>query len=112
MLPTFGVIECYRGDGLSRTLTVTTNGVARDITGWTITFTAKVNDTDLDADAVVSATATITNGPGGLAALTLTATDTDLDPGVYAADLEFRPPAGEPMTIKGTLRIVQDVRRG
>lgn len=113
MLPTLGIIECYRGDGLARTIAVTdADGAAKDISDWTIRFTAKVKDTDADADAVITAEATIVDGAAGSALLSVTGAETDIAPGTYVCDLEFTPLAGQPMTAKGLLRIVQDVRRG
>ena len=46
-------IEFYRGDTVTWTCTFLQNGVAFNITGAYLWFTAKTNKEDLDADAII-----------------------------------------------------------
>jgi len=75
-------ISLDRGDTDYLDLTATqADGTPQDITGWTITFTAKRGLSDADADAVIhkttmAGTIVITNGAGGLATVNIVPADT------------------------------------
>ena len=110
LLPNWGTWKCYKGDGFSRAFVLKSNGVAINIAGYTITFTAKTHATDTDARAVISKALTITSAANGTFQLDLAATDTNITPADLAADIEIQPPSGGPTSILGTFSVVQDVR--
>ena len=45
-------LTMIKGDDFSRTITIKTDSVAQDITGWTVYFTIKNDKDDTDANAV------------------------------------------------------------
>lgn len=110
-------IEIDRGDTAFFDFTVLTNGIAQNITGWLIWFTAKrrVGDTDLQA-VLQKSTAlggvTITNAGGGVGFVTISPADTA---GLAAerqplfADLQGKDGGGNIFTLqKGKLVIRPD----
>ena len=73
--------EMWRGDTEVFDAAVTVSGVAIDITGCSLRFTAKRNLNDTDAEAIFQITTAgggivITNGPAGLAEITVASADT------------------------------------
>jgi len=73
--------EMWRGDTEVFDAAVTVSGIAIDITGCSLRFTAKRNLNDTDAEAVFQVTTAsggivITNGPAGLAEITVSSADT------------------------------------
>ena len=64
---------------VSEELQFTENGVAVDITGWTVYFTVKSLLSDADVSAVISKTITVHSNPtDGKTLLELSVTDTNL----------------------------------
>lgn len=104
-LPTWGDWSCYRSRAFARALAFKVNGVATDISGYTITFRAKADYADADADSLITRAATITVAASGLALLSLTATDTDLAPGSYCGVLVIQPATGAAIEIRGRFSI-------
>jgi hypothetical protein len=72
------------------TITFTRNGVAENITGWTVFFTVKKNTSQTDALALISKTITShTNPTLGITTITLSPTDTDITAGNYLYDIVY-----------------------
>jgi len=66
-------------------------GVAIDITGWTLYFTVKANLSDSDEDAIISKDVTLHTDPtNGKTKVTVTSDDTDHEPGNYYYDFQFK----------------------
>ena len=66
------------------------NGIAVDLTGWTISFIAKSKMSDADGSAVITKTITThTDAENGETAVELTSTDTDITVGTYYYQIEF-----------------------
>ena len=85
--------------------------VAIDITGYTIFFTVKQDETDTDANAKISKTVTSHTSPTeGLSQVTLEPADTDLDVRKYYYDIQIKDGSGNITTVvKDTFEIVQDI---
>lgn len=107
-------IEVDLGETANLDFAVQLGGVAQNITGWLIWFTAKRRVSDLDAAAVIQhSTATggvtITNAPGGLGTVTLSPADSTGLPQQRLklfADLKGRDGGGnEWLLAKGTLTL-------
>ncbi len=103
--------DFYRGDTKEVKVTITkADGSPFDLTGATITFTMKKDDTDPDAEAVIQKTAVISTPASGEALLTLTATDTNQDTGEYFYDFQLVDSSGKVTTLlKETISVLQDV---
>ena len=86
-------MEVIYGDTPTFTGTVTANGVAVNITGYTIYFTVRdtpdFSDTT-DAKAAVATTATLTTPASGLFSLALTSAMTSLEPGTYYYNIRIK----------------------
>jgi hypothetical protein len=102
------------GETANMDFAVQTGGVAQNITGWEIWFTAKRRVSDLDAAAVIqhstaSGGVAITNAAGGLGTVTLLPADTNTLPEQSLklfADLQGKDGGGNIWTLaKGTLAI-------
>ena len=107
-------LSIYRGDNKTYSLTFKDgDGVAIDITGWTIFFTAKEHSYDADADAIITKDVTShTNPTEGLSALVLSAVDTDIDSKRYHYDIQVKKDDGSILTVaKDILSIETDITR-
>jgi hypothetical protein len=105
-------LSIKRGDDWSRTLYFQDeDGVAIDITGWTVFFTAKANADDLDAAAIISKTITVFTDPvGGEAGISLSSADTNQVIGSYLFDLQVKTNLGQITTVlEGILTITKDI---
>lgn len=109
--------QMWRGDTEVFDAAITVSGVAVNITGCSLTFTAKRSLTDADADAVLQLTTTggaivITNGPGGLCTISVASADTSAltVPTLCYCDLQLVDTLGNvSTTATGTLMIKVDV---
>ena len=85
-------LTIIRGDDVSITLTYTdADGVAIDITGYSVFLTAKdeVDDDATDADAIITKKVTVHSDPtNGETVIALTDADTDVALGDYFADIQ------------------------
>lgn len=73
------------------TLTIKENGVAKNITGFTIFFTVKKNTSQTDTQAVISKTITSHSNPThGITLITLSPTDTNIQQGTYVYDIRYK----------------------
>lgn len=92
--------------------TITRNGVAKDLTGATITMTFLKGNRRSDADQVlqVGSGLTITNGPAGIFEMdAIPGADMDWLAGEYTYDIEIIYADLEVKTpVEGTWKIVQD----
>jgi hypothetical protein len=86
----------FRGDNVTLQLTFKDgNGVAINITGYTVFFTLKRNKYDTDAQASLTKTITThTNPSQGITTLSLTNTDTASLNGSYYYDISYKTGAG------------------
>lgn len=82
MTPDFSI---PKGDDTTINGTVTGFG---DITGYTITFSAKI-DLNPNTTPIFTKTATIINGATGTFTIALTSTDTDQKPDIYNYDFKL-----------------------
>ncbi len=114
-------LEMFRGDAQAYDLTVTTNGVATDISDWMFKMTVKEDpSTETDGEAIFqigNSDFTITDGPAGEVRVTIAAAKTQsLDLAAdtqYFYDIEGTEPSAAPHTIfYGKLKIKVDVTRG
>lgn len=109
--------EMWRGDTQALDAAVTVGGVAANITGCSLRFTAKRSLSDSDADAVFQKTTAgggivITNGPGGLCTITVGSADTSTltVPTLCYCDLQLVDTSNNvSTTAAGTLLIKVDV---
>lgn len=102
-----------RRDTFPIVVTVTSDGAAVDITGYTFFFTAKKCDTDTDAQAVITKDVTShTNPTGGVTTITLSSADTNVDAMDYVYDIQMKDTSGNITTLvtpAGKFTIVQDI---
>ena len=107
-------LSVYRGDDKTFSFTFKySDGTAVDITGWTIFFTAKENESDSDDDAKIAKEVTSHTSPtGGLSQLSITDSDTDITPKKYYYDFQVKKDDGIIKTIvKGEFRVLTDITR-
>ena len=107
-------LSVFRGDDKVYNLSFKDgDGVAIDITDWTIFFTVKKNKLTPDADADISKDITVHTAPlTGLSAITLTDSDTDLDPRLYWYDIQVKKDDGTISTvIKDKFQVKGDITR-
>jgi hypothetical protein len=110
-------LEIVRGDTVAITITVTLAGVAVDLTGASVWFTAKRHLTDADASAVfqltVGAGIVLTNAAGGVATATILPAHTSGLTGESTRlhfDVQVKPAAGTVHTVaRGALVVRADV---
>lgn len=106
-------LKLIRGDDTTITVALKQNGIALDITDYTIFFTLKKNLNDSDEDSVIQKTITDHVSPEeGQTSIILTSNDTNIKPGGYFWDLQMKDPNGLiSSTQYGTAEILQDVTR-
>jgi hypothetical protein len=103
-------INIYRGDTHTLTVSVTDSGGATfDLTGYTMTLTAKADKKDLDAAAVLSKTATIASPTTGVGVFTLAKEDTSIDPSTYYYGIQINSITEVKTIIVSTLTIMYDI---
>lgn len=105
-----------RGDSLPLNFEFTdTEGVAVNITGWTIFFTLKKNKGDIDNAAILTRTITpanLTDPINGQTVFTMSAAETDALLGTYYWDAQLKTADGLIYTIiSGTITFLEDVTR-
>ncbi len=108
-------INIIRGDTSSIAFEFSESGVATDLTGATVFFTAKpalTNDTT-DSTAVISVEVTSHSDPtAGKTIIPLTDDDTDVTPGIYWYDIQVKKADGTITSIPARkLEIFADVTR-
>ena len=101
-----------KGDTYNFSVTVKdSDGVIFDLTGYTMTFTAKDSITKTDAEADISSTATITTPASGIGEFTLLPSDTTIDVKDYFYDVQISDGANNVYTVikKQILSITDEV---
>jgi len=88
-------------------LIFTKNGVAKNITDWTIYFVVKKNFSDSDAQAKINKKVTNHSDPtNGKTLIQLTASDTNLTPGQYYYSMDYKDDEGNTdVLFSGKLKI-------
>jgi hypothetical protein len=105
-----------RGDNLSRLITIEyADGVAFNLTGYTVFFTIKNLDdegTD-DANAVFTKSWTShSDAINGETLLTATASEMSIEPNLYKYDIQIKSPTGAINTlIRGEVLIINDITK-
>lgn len=89
-----------QGDDSGYRLEFSQGGSPVDITGWTITFTAKRSH---GGPIAIQQQATIENGPGGIATIELAASDTADLAGLYYYDIQVEYDDGQGNTLTRTI---------
>jgi hypothetical protein len=106
-------LECVAKDTKTYTLRLKRNGIAVDISGWSLYFTAKTDFNDLDASAKILKTVLFPSNAeseAGIGYLTLTSSDTDLDVGELYYDCKFLDTGLRCTFMRGKLIIVPSIR--
>lgn len=105
-------ITLKRGNDRNLKATVTKDGSAVDVTGWSVRLTVKNKPTDTDAAAIISKLVTsIPNPTQGIINIPINAADTeDKAIGTYVFDLLFLDAAGKKHSSEtGDFVIVQEI---
>lgn len=105
-------ITIFRGDDVTFTVNVVdASSNAIDITGSTLFFTVKANETDLDANALITKDVTSHTDPSnGETEVTLSNTDTEIRPGKYVYDFQVVTSGGSVTTYgRGAFIVKQDI---
>jgi hypothetical protein len=91
-------ITIDRGQTYSATVTITEDGIAKNISGYTLFFTVKKNTNDLDGDDVGAQIAKTITGhvtpASGITMISLTTSDTTMNPGTYIYDIKLKDSTG------------------
>lgn len=107
-LPTQVDLELYRGDAWALPVTITTGGVALNLTGYTLTAQVRASES---ASTSTSITVTVTNAATGQVRLSLTAAQTRDLPASGVWDLQWAT-SGDPTTLlAGRVTVSGDVTR-
>ena len=107
-------LEMFRGDTKTINLTVSSNGVAVNLTGATVRLTVKTSVTDEDVAAVLQKTVTTHTVPlDGETSIVIAPADTNaVTPAVYVYDVQLKQSSGAISTLLfGEFRINADVTR-
>lgn len=106
-------LQIVAKDSKIYTLRLKRNGVAVDISGWSLYFTAKEDFNDLDAAAKISKSTTFpddANSEAGIGFLSLSSDDTDLDVGEFFYDMKFVDTDFRTTFMRGKLVILPSIR--
>ena len=87
------------------------DGIAQDITGWTVYFTLKKNMKDTDDNAKIKKTITThSNAEGGKTLIELTTSDTNQDEGIYYYSIDYKDDdSNEDVLFTGRMKIIEPV---
>lgn len=95
-------LEIFQGDTKTYRITVTDGSVAIDITGYTVYFSVKQNNTGIIEKVVTS----LADPENGIADIVLSSTDTDIEVGQYDYDIRLKDDSDNVYTLsKGILTI-------
>lgn len=97
-------ISVYKGEAVLLTFTMTP---ATDISGWSISFTLKTNQTD--STALISQAAVLTTPASGVFTVTLTHAQTNRTAATYYYDVQRTDSGSEAVLSIGTFTISQEV---
>jgi hypothetical protein len=82
-------ITVYRGNTDTRTVTITSGGVAFDLTNYVLKFVVKADYGKADTDAILSVVITVSAPLTGVGVLALTHANTDISPGTYVCEIKL-----------------------
>ena len=85
-------LALVKSDSKTYTLTIKNDGVAVDISGWSLYFTVKNSFEDLDVNAIITKNVIFpanASSIAGIGYLSLTKTDTDVALGNYKYDMKL-----------------------
>ncbi len=103
-------LEFYEGEDITYPISITENGVAKDITGYTIRFVAKKSINDGNSEAIIIKNITTHSSPiGGITSLSFNHTDTVGKNGKYVYDLQWEDTFSDIRYITGGNLIVKQV---
>lgn len=106
------IITIQKGNPYAAVITITSNGVAYNLTGKTVFFTMKkVNDkADNDDGALIKQSITVhTDAVGGITTLVLTDIQTNIAVGEYKADFRIYSVAGVKLNTKTFPAVIEDI---
>lgn len=105
-------LEIFRKGTRGYELSFTKDGVAINITDWTVYFTLKEKTTDLDAAAKINKKLTAhTDATNGKSIIPLISSDTDLEPKSYYYSIDFKDDEGnEGVLYYGSYKIKDTTR--
>ena len=94
-------------------ISFTKDGLAQDITGWTIYFTVKKDMKEIDDDAEIQKDVTShSDAINGKTLIELSSTDTALDAGSYYYDIKYKDDDNNSgILFSGRIRFIQPVTR-
>jgi len=106
-------LEIIQGMTKTYELRFQEDGIAIDITGWTVYFTVKEAMNDLDAVAKIDKTITSFDEPTqGIAEIELSTTDTNITVGNYYFSVDVKTDDSDEFSVvEGRLRISKPVRQ-
>ncbi len=108
-------LTIIRGDNTDIEFVLTNDGVAVDLTGSSVYFTAKpaLTDDDNDSTAVIAVEVTVHTDPtNGKTVIKLYPEDTDISAGTYYYDIQIKSSTGVITSIKHRqLEVIADVTR-
>ena len=108
-------ISIKRNNDKNFRITVKKDGVAYDITGWTVYFTVKKNASDADDKAIISKTVTThEDATNGITNIAIAANDTKTKPvGYYVFDIKVKDAQNKLQSSEtGAFELVQEVTDG
>jgi hypothetical protein len=106
-------LEIVRRDTKNYKLQITQNGVAVDVSGWTIYYTVKTDFNDVDSSALISKNVLIPSNSESMAGITylaLSSSDTALPVGEYFYDIKLIDTGSRVTFMSGKLDIVPSIR--
>ena len=106
-------LQLVKKDTKSYKFTVKRNGVAVDVSGYSVYFTVKESFEDEDVDAIISKNTvfpTDANSEAGIGYLELTSEETDVDIGKYYYDMKFVDTGYRETFLRGKYNIIPSIR--
>ncbi len=106
-------LEIVQKDTKTYTIRLTKNGVAQDISGWSLYFTVKSDFNDADSAALISKNVIFphnTESENGVGYLELTSSETNIAIGQYWYDMKFIDVGYRETFTRGHLCIVPSIR--
>lgn len=106
-------LEIVRKDTKNYRVILKRDGVAVDISGWTVYFTVKTDFNDADTDALISKNYLMPNNSdsqAGIGYLPLSSSDTNIAVGEYVYDMKFIDTNYVETFSRGKLFIIPSIR--
>jgi hypothetical protein len=106
-------LQIVKKDTKTFTIRLSRSGVAVDISGWYLYFTAKTDFNDLDASAVISKNTLFpanAESQAGIGYLELSSTETNITIGEYVYDMKFIDTNYRETFLSGKLNIIPSIR--